>query len=85
MKDILRLIVIVMTSSAWCSIAEAQQPKKVPLLGYLSGFDQATDSARAEAIRSALREFGYMESETSQSNTGIRRQSSIGPLSLPPS
>jgi len=40
---------------------EAQQPKKVPLLGYLSGFDQATDSARAESIRSALREFGYIE------------------------
>ena len=41
--------------------AEAQQPRKVRLLGYLSGFDPATDSARAEAIRLALRELGYME------------------------
>src|SRR5262245_9364367 len=63
MKDILWLIVIVMTSLAWCSIAEAQQPKKVPLLGYLSGFDQATDSARSESIRSALLELGYIEKQ----------------------
>src|SRR5262245_27393774 len=63
MKDIFRLIVIIMTSLAWCSIAEAQQPKKVPRLGYLSGFDQATDSARAEAIRSALLELGYIEKQ----------------------
>jgi putative ABC transport system substrate-binding protein len=41
--------------------AEAQQPTKVPLLGYLSGFDQATDSARSKAIRLALRERGYVE------------------------
>jgi putative ABC transport system substrate-binding protein len=44
-------------------LAEAQQPKKVPLLGYLSGFHQATDSARADAIRSALRELGYIEKQ----------------------
>lgn len=35
--------------------AEAQQPKKVPLIGYLSPFDQARESTRAEAIRVALR------------------------------
>ncbi len=43
--------------------AEAQQPKKVPLLGYLSLFDPATESARSEAIRLALREFGYIEGQ----------------------
>ncbi len=32
-------------------IAEAQQPKKVSRLGYLSSADAATDSARAEGIR----------------------------------
>jgi len=41
-------------------IAEAQQPKKVSRLGYLSNTDAATDSARAEGIRLALRELGYI-------------------------
>ena len=44
-------------------IAEAQQPKKVPRIGYLSPRDPATDSARAEAIRLALRERGYIEGQ----------------------
>ena len=36
--------------------AEAQQPKKVPVIGYLSANDPASESARSEAIRLALRE-----------------------------
>ena len=44
-------------------IAEAQQPKKVPRLGYLSPFDPASDSDRAEGIRLALRELGYIEGQ----------------------
>ena len=44
-------------------IADAQQPKKVPRLGYLSPFDPATDFARAEGIRLALRERGYIEGQ----------------------
>jgi hypothetical protein len=38
--------------------AEAQQPKKVHRLGYLSSFEPATESTRSEAIRLALRERG---------------------------
>ncbi len=45
------------------SLAEAQQPKKVPRIGYLSTADPATDSARAEGIRLALRERGYIEGQ----------------------
>ena len=45
------------------SLAHAQQPKKVPRIGYLSSIDPATDSARAEAIRLALRERGYIEGQ----------------------
>jgi putative ABC transport system substrate-binding protein len=41
--------------------AKAQQPKKVSRLGYLSNTDAATDSPRAEGIRLALRELGYIE------------------------
>ena len=44
-------------------IAEAQQPKKVPRIGYLSSADPATESARSEAIRLALRERGYIEGQ----------------------
>ena len=44
-------------------IAEAQQPKKVPRIGYLSPVDAATESTRSEAIRLALRELGYIEGQ----------------------
>jgi len=43
--------------------AEAQQPKKVPRIGYLSPFDAATESARSEPYRRALRELGYIEGQ----------------------
>ena len=33
------------------AVAQAQQPKKLFRIGYLSALDQATESARAEAIR----------------------------------
>jgi putative ABC transport system substrate-binding protein len=42
-------------------IADAQQPKKVQRIGYLSNFDPASDSARSEVIRLALRDLGYIE------------------------
>src|SRR5438876_959226 len=45
------------------SPASAQQPKKVARLGYLSNTNPATDSARAEGIRLALRELGYIEGQ----------------------
>jgi len=43
--------------------AEAQQPKKVHRIGYLSSTDPATESARAETIRLALRERGHIEGQ----------------------
>ena len=48
---------------ALCPSAEAQQPKKVPRIGYLSSSDPATESTRAEAIRLALRKLGYIEGQ----------------------
>jgi len=44
-------------------IAEAQQSKKVPRIGYLSIGDPATESTRSEGIRLALRELGYIEGQ----------------------
>ena len=43
--------------------AEAQQPKKIPRIGYLTGGDAATASTPAAAIRQALRERGYIEGQ----------------------
>jgi ABC-type uncharacterized transport system substrate-binding protein len=48
---------------ALCGSAEAQQPKKVPLIGYLSPFDPATEFFRAEGVRLALRERGHIEGQ----------------------
>jgi putative ABC transport system substrate-binding protein len=45
------------------AIAHAQQPKKVPLIGYLAAGNPASESARAEAIRLALRELGHVEGQ----------------------
>jgi putative tryptophan/tyrosine transport system substrate-binding protein len=39
------------------------QPKKVTRIGYLSSQDPAYESARAEGIRLALRELGYIEGQ----------------------
>jgi putative ABC transport system substrate-binding protein len=43
--------------------SHAQQPKKVPRIGYLSNTDPAGESTRSEAIRLALRERGYIEGQ----------------------
>jgi putative tryptophan/tyrosine transport system substrate-binding protein len=48
---------------ALCSSAQAQQPKQVPRIGYLSLLLQAHESTRSEAIRLALRELGYIEGQ----------------------
>jgi putative ABC transport system substrate-binding protein len=44
-------------------VAQAQQSKKIPRIGYLSPLDQSRESTRAGVIRHALREFGYMEGQ----------------------
>jgi putative ABC transport system substrate-binding protein len=44
-------------------IAEAQQPKKVPRIGYLVGGNPTKESTRFEAIRLALRERGHIEGQ----------------------
>jgi putative ABC transport system substrate-binding protein len=48
---------------ALCYPVEAQQAKKVPRIGYLSAFNPAIESTRAETIRLALRELGYIEGQ----------------------
>ena len=48
---------------ATVSSAPAQQPKKIPRIGYLSALDPSRESTRSEAIRLALRELGYIEGQ----------------------
>jgi ABC-type uncharacterized transport system substrate-binding protein len=56
-------ILVVVVLLALGVIAEAQQPKKIPRMGYLSAQDSARESTRSEAIRLALRERGYIEGQ----------------------
>jgi putative ABC transport system substrate-binding protein len=46
-----------------CVPAEAQQPGKIPRVGYLSNIDPARESTRSEGIRLALRALGYIEGQ----------------------
>ena len=44
-------------------IAEAQQPKKVPRIGYLMQAETPRETTRFEGIRQALRELGYFDGQ----------------------
>jgi len=55
-----RLATLFLTTA---SLAQAQQPKKVSRIGYLSSLDPATESIRAETIRQGLSERGYIEGQ----------------------
>ena len=68
---------------ALCVTAEAQQPKTIFRIGYLSSFDPVTDP-RIEGIRQSLREFGHYKDRTLRSSTEIRRGRLIRSPRLPP-
>jgi putative ABC transport system substrate-binding protein len=61
-------------------MAAAQQPNKVPRVGYLASGDLTGESARAEAIRLALRERGYLEGQ----NIAFEYRYSKGKVDLAP-
>jgi putative ABC transport system substrate-binding protein len=44
--------------------ADAQQPKKIPQIGYLAGSSLSTNPARTDAFRQGLRELGYVEGKS---------------------
>src|SRR6266508_312796 len=54
-------ILFVVVLLAVAVIAEAQQPKKAPRIGFLIGTSLSAASARVEAFRQGLRELGYVE------------------------
>jgi putative tryptophan/tyrosine transport system substrate-binding protein len=47
------------------SAAQAQQPKKIPRIGFLGAISPSAASARTEAFRQGLRELGCVEGKTS--------------------
>jgi putative ABC transport system substrate-binding protein len=57
-------------------IAEAQQPKKIPRIGFLSAAPRSAISERIEAFRQGLRELGYVEDK----NIGIEWRYAEGKL-----
>src|SRR5215470_9271184 len=54
---------LLMTVLLITGFAAAQQPKKIPRIGYLSSVDPATESTRSEPFRLSLRELGYLEGQ----------------------
>jgi putative tryptophan/tyrosine transport system substrate-binding protein len=60
-KAAVPLILVVVVLFALEAIAEAQQPKKVPHIGYLVLNTLSSQVARMEAFRQGLRELGYVE------------------------
>ena len=44
-------------------MAQAQQPKKIPRIGYLSALSPSAEWSRPEIVRQALRELGYTEGQ----------------------
>jgi putative tryptophan/tyrosine transport system substrate-binding protein len=60
-KAAVPLILVAVVLLALGVTSEAQQPKKVPRIGFLAPSDPASQST--EAIRRALRELGYMEGQ----------------------
>ena len=57
----LRLSVIAFVLVVAGAVAEAQQPTKIPRIGYLTAGSLSAQSARIEAFRQGLRELGYAE------------------------
>jgi len=81
MKKKISLLALCSLLLAPCSSAQAQQPVKVPRIGFLVANSPSVYTARIEAFRQGLRELGYMEGK----NIIIESRSAEGNLDLLPS
>ena len=77
-KAALLLILVVAVKLAVAVLAEAQQPAKIPRIGY-SVTDWRSQESRAwvEGFRQGLRDFGYIEGKTSLSSIARLRERPI--------
>src|SRR5262245_41514394 len=62
-KSTFSSILLAVTLLTDAVIAEAQQGKKVALIGYLSNSSSSAESSRSNGVRLALRELGYIEGQ----------------------
>jgi putative ABC transport system substrate-binding protein len=60
-KTILVFICLLLTVFLPAVLTEAQQPTKVPRLGYLTGTSLSANSGRTDAFKKGLRDLGYVE------------------------
>ena len=64
MKNIFRLIAVIVALVGYGAIVDAQQAKKVPRIGWLLGTSPSSaNTARIEAFRQGLRDLGYIEGQ----------------------
>jgi putative tryptophan/tyrosine transport system substrate-binding protein len=63
MKHFVGQLVVFVTLVACGAVATAQQSRKVHRIGYLTALDATTESTRAETIRLALSDLGYIEGQ----------------------
>ena len=75
MKKKITVVTLTAMLFALCGSVEAQQPKKIPRIGWLA-VNTATLSERYEAFRRGLRELGYIEGQ----NIVIERRDAEGKL-----
>jgi putative ABC transport system substrate-binding protein len=61
MNTKIRIVVVVAFFIAFLRLAEAQQPGKVPRVGYLSGGGQSGSVSLLDGFRQGLRDHGYIE------------------------
>src|SRR5690348_11820501 len=61
MKKKITVLTLCAMLFAFCSSINAQQPTKIPRIGYLTGATPDGQSARIEAFRQGMRELGYVE------------------------
>ena len=61
MKKKVTVLTLFIMLFALCSPAEAQQPGKVPRIGFLTAASTSANAARNDGFRQGLRELGYVE------------------------
>ena len=74
MKKKLTVLALGALLFALCFSAEAQQPKKVPRIAWLTGSTLSSNAHRTEAFRQGLRELGYVEGKILLSNGGVQTE-----------
>jgi putative ABC transport system substrate-binding protein len=58
---IVLLVAVFVILATGGAVVQAQQPTKIPRIGYLSGSSPSTSPARRKAFQQGLRELGYVE------------------------